>query len=347
MRLRHSLLLAAVFASSISFALDSQNTDPQAKPPVFRSNTRAVVVDIVVTKGEEPITDLHAKDFTILENGKPQTIDFFEEHTAKTLPADALKPLPAMPPGVYTNVPPAPPSDSVNVILLDALNTDQQDQSYVHHQIMHFLQTMQPGTRVAIFTLSSQLRMVQGFTADSAALSKALNDPKYGATPTKTDVSRSIQDKFDDVEHLKTMQMMLNGHTDEGITAVASFQRDFASFQGDQRVGMTLQALQSLARYLAQVPGRKNLIWFSSSFPISIFPSAGQAQQPDKTDTNSSNRSFGKFVKETADLLTVSQVAVYPIGAEGMMVEHVQDPVINMRQPVDYEGLSGGGGKGS
>ena len=37
-------------------------------------------------------------------------------------------------------------------------------------------------------------------------------------------------------------------------------------------------------------------------------------------------------MKETADLLTVSKVAVYPIGAEGMMVNHVFDRVINTRQ---------------
>ena len=40
-----------------------------------------------------------------------------------------------------------------------------------------------------------------------------------------------------------------------------------ANMQANQRVGMTLQALQILARYLAAVPGRKNLIWFSSAFP--------------------------------------------------------------------------------
>jgi hypothetical protein len=78
-----------------------------------------------------------------------------------------------MPPGVYTNVPPAPEGDAVNVLLL------QQDQTYVHGQIMNFLKSMQPGTKVAIFTLSSKLRMVQGFTTDSGVLRDALNDPKY------------------------------------------------------------------------------------------------------------------------------------------------------------------------
>lgn len=43
-------------------------------------------------------------------------------------------------------------------------------------------------------------------------------------------------------------------------------------------------------------------------------------------------------VKEAADLLTVSKVAVYPIGAEGMMAEHMYDPLIHSNGPVDAEG---------
>jgi len=27
-----------------------------------------------------------------------------------------------------------------------------------------------------------------------------------------------------------------------------------------------------LARYLANIPGRKNLVWFSGSFPVSVLP---------------------------------------------------------------------------
>ena len=136
---------------------------------------------------------LHKQDFQILEDGKPQTIDFFEEHTARTLPPGALVSLPKMPPNVYTNVPPAPESDSINVLLLDALNTDKEDQIYVHNQIIHFLKTMQPGTRVAIFTLAGKLRMVQGFTTDTSVLRDALNNPKNGVTPQTTNISRSFR----------------------------------------------------------------------------------------------------------------------------------------------------------
>lgn len=181
---------------------------------------------------------------------------------------------------------------------------------------------MQPGTRAAIFTLSSKLRMVQGFTTDSAALHAALNDPQYGDIITKPNESRSMQDKKDDLNHIGTMVMMNGGHWTEGVSAIQSFQRDFANVQAEQRVGMTLEALQILARYLSAVPGRKNLIWFASSFPVAVFPKFGQTQHPNQMNTDSL-REYGKEVRQTADLLTASKIAVYPVGAEGVMSEHI------------------------
>ena len=83
---------------------------------------------------------------------------------------------------------------------------------------------------------------------------------------------------------------------------------------------MTFEALNDLARYLEGVPGRKNLVWFSGSFPVIVFPSTAQResmlQQPQA-------RGYLDRVKETADLLTKSKIAVYPVSAEGMMEEHI------------------------
>ncbi len=102
----------------------------QTDPPVYKTHAREVVVDVVVTqRNDAPVNGLRAKDFVVMEDGRPQTVDYFEEHSARTLPPGELKPLPPMPPGVFTNVPPAPSSDAVNVLLMDALNTDKQDQS--------------------------------------------------------------------------------------------------------------------------------------------------------------------------------------------------------------------------
>jgi VWFA-related protein len=290
-----------------------------------------VVVDVVVTKGDDAVTGLHKQDFQVLEDGKPVTVDFFEEHTAKTLPPGAAPALEKMPPNVYTNVPPAPESDSVNVLLLDTLNTDRQDQAYVHQQMVNFLKTMQPGLRVAVFVLGSKLRMVQGFTTDSSVLRDAINDKKNGLRmEADTSVTRSLQDKFDDIEDKGRLADMQMGAA--GFEALSDLQQGFAGYQADQRFAMTLEAFDSLSRYLAGVPGRKNLIWFSSSFPVTILLSPKDKQNIGQV------RQISAALRETEDLLTVSKVAVYPIGAEGMMVNHGSDGVIQSNGAVDVEG---------
>jgi VWFA-related protein len=332
-----SLLFAGVVSLCLSAAaLPTQSNPPQTQSaiPVIRANSRAVAVDVVVTKGQDqPVGGLHKQDFQLLEDGKPVTVDFFEEHTARTLPPGALPALAKMPPNVYTNVPPAPESDSVNVLLLDTLNTDRQDQAYVHQQMVNFLKTMQPGLRVAVFVLGSKLRMVQGFTTDSVVLRDAVNDKKNGVKmEADTSVTRSLQDKLDDLEDKARLAGMQMGAA--GLEALADLQADFSGYQADQRAAMTLQALNYLGRYLAGVPGRKNLIWFSSSFPVTVFPS------PKEKQSFGQIREYSTALRETADLLTVSKVAVYPIGAEGMIVSHVCEPnsEIHLTGCVDVEG---------
>jgi VWFA-related protein len=323
------LLFAAVSLGLSATTLPTQTNSPQPQSsvPVIRANTRAVAVDVVVTKGQDqPVGGLHKQDFQLMEDGKPQAIDFFEEHTAVQAPPDIK--LAPMPPNVYTNVPAAPASDSVNVLLLDLLNTDRQDQSYVHQQIANYLKNMQPGARVAIFTLSTKLQLIQGFTADSSVLRNSLDNKKNGVVTEKTPASQSLQDKLDDIEDIYRLELIQAGAVD--IEEVKRAQASLASYQASDRVQMTLEALQNLARYLSGIPGRKNLIWFSSSFPIAVFPSAKEKQPFGEM------RQYSAAIKGTADLLTLSKVAVYPVGAEGMIGEHLME-ASNMG-PLDIEG---------
>jgi len=291
-----------------------------AQVPVIKTNTRAVAVDVVVTKGQdEPVTALRKQDFVLMEDGKPQAIDFFEEHTAPVASAAVLVPLPAMPPHVYTNVPAAPQSDSVNVLLLDSLNTPRQDQSYVHQQIVAFLKTMKPNVRIAIFTLGSKLRLIQGFSDDPALLRAAIDDKKYGFGPVTTNVSRGRTEDDQDKNEAQVRFANTGGRTTAGISALQASQAEFVNFETDQRISITLQALQNLGRYLAGIPGRKNLIWFSSTYPVYFFPKSLEKQP------FNNHREYTQEIIQTADLLTLSKVAVYPIDAEGMMNDHAMD----------------------
>ncbi len=276
-----------------------------------------VLVDVVVTDSkDEPITGLEKKDFEILEDGKRQTIAAMEEH--KVIHAKPPK-LPPMPPDVYTNFPPVPTTDSVNVLLLDALNTQVADQSYVRAQLVRYLTTVEPGTRLAVFVLTSRLRMIQSVTTDSSLLLAALNKSLEGG-PQQSPMLLSREEIDMETEGSAEMMSNLVGETDMALTAMAP--RGVAYMMQsklDSRLETTLQGLQQLARYLAGIPGRKNLIWFSGSFPIGIFPDLNAAEPFQGV------REYAGEVQRTATLLTVGQVAIYPIAAEGLVSNAVYE----------------------
>jgi VWFA-related protein len=321
LRLSRITLFSSILLCLAAISLHAQNTaaDAQNTVPLIKTNAQAVAVDVVVTKGSgEAVVGLAQRDFEVFEDGKPQTIDLFEEHTAAV---EAPAPVPQqLPPNVFSNAPVAPESDSVNVLLLDSLNTAVADQAFVRKQIAGFLATMEPGARVAIFTLNTRLRLLQGFTADAALLKAALGSKN--AAPGVNPASRGRNDELREKEELSIVQEQV-GTSDNGnqgaFQAMSRSLAGHAELQAGQRSSLTLAALQQLARALAAIPGRKNLIWFASSFPVSIFPN-GQDRQ-----TLPNGKELGDAVRQTANLLTQAKVAVYPVSAQGIQADRTMD----------------------
>src|SRR5213075_950040 len=77
----------------------------------------------------------------------------------------------------------------------------------------------------------------------------------------------------------------------------------------DIRVGETVRALLSIARNIAGYPGRKNLLWISSSFPIALMPESGNFV---------ASRDYQNETREVANALAEAKVAVYPIDPAGL-----------------------------
>jgi len=124
---------------------------PSASSPgtttTISAGTKLVVVDVTVSdKNGNLLHNLKKEDFTVLENGNPQTVHTFEEHVALSA-SDAVKfpPLPKMPPGVFTNITPAPINSAVNTILIDSLNTPYDDQSYLRSQLVNYIKNAPRG----------------------------------------------------------------------------------------------------------------------------------------------------------------------------------------------------------
>jgi len=306
------LALSALFNSPL--LCQTATPTPADITTKIKTKARLVLVDVVVTNDKgDPVADLQKSDFELLEDGKPQTVANFEEH--RGTPITQIK-LPPLPPGVYTNFPLVQSADSINVLLLDALNTPARDQYYVRSQMIKYLKTIPAGTRVAIFTLASQLRMLQGVTSDSSELLEALNNVKPSQSPllasdAENDANQRRVDFLQQEDQGPPPKTLADAAVDP-VQAAKQFIADTQAFQTEQRIGITLDAMQQLARYLYGVPGRKNVIWFSGSFPTGIF------SDPDLPDPFNIARSFQDEIRKTTDLLASAQLSLYPIAAEGL-----------------------------
>ena len=270
---------------------------------MIKVTTRLVEVNVVVhNKKGEPVSDLTKDDFTLSDEGQAQTILFFSKQTSEAPPAD----LPPLAPGIvsnrYANFTSggaehlAPLPSSLTVILLDGLNTAFKDQHFAKQALTKFLNQLQPGDRVAIYTLTNGLHVLHDFTSDTASLLAAL------AKHRNQDPSALSASSYEDAD---TGNDTLDAFLDQSNDAIATF------YQA-RRTEATLEALQTIAHHLAGMPGRKNLIWLSGSFPTLV------GIGPD----GSLGRDFQNFSDEMQRgmrTLNDSGIAIYPVDARGLM----------------------------
>jgi VWFA-related protein len=295
-------------ASLLSAPLHSQTSTPgENGRQVFQANARIVVLDVVVSgKNARPVSGLDKKDFLVSEDGHPQTITNFEVHTGAQSPQATP---PFLQPNIYTNIPRIQSSDSLTVLVLDSLNTPLDDQTHVRTQMLKYLKKLPAGRRMAIFALGTQLRLLQAFTDDPALLTASLNNQKNGKQ-----VSPLLQTNAETAATQETVDA-LRAHAAEAAAAMQQFAAEEDSTRSGLRLKLTLQALQQLAQYLGGMPGRKNVAWFSGGFPMVLLPdgnlpNAFGAQRDDQQE-----------VHKTDALLAAAQVAIYPIGAEGVAAD--------------------------
>lgn len=302
--------------SNAPAAIASQASAQSAKPAeTLHAGIQLVIVDVVVEdRSGHAIHGLTRDNFVLTEQKKPQTVRNFEEHSA----ASNQKPgplIPPLPPGVFTDYSPIRPDSTLNVLLIDALNTPMKDQIFVRQQLLDYVKHEKPGTDVAIFGLTNRLVMLQGFTADPAVLRAAVQhmnskaspllDNAVGAGATPESMSDVMQDAGSMAGNNPAFAMAL--------ASVQQFEAEQASMQTQMRTQYTLDAFNALAHYLSNFAGRKNLIWFSGSFPLQIEP------DPTLNDPFAVMADSNQEFRETTNLLTLSQTAVYPVDARGLM----------------------------
>lgn len=340
---RYPLLLGAVALLQLCAAAQNAASAPAAQEtpsPVIHTRANLVLVDVAITDRGKPVTGLKASQFHVFENGREQPIISFDEHR----PADPLLAAPtppALPPNTWSNAPQFAIEGAANVLLLDALNTPIADQSYVRQQMVQYAKHIPPATRIAVFTLASRLRMIQGFSTEEGAVERAVRSGKASQS--------ALLETPQDEDTLNDVAASMSG-ADNG--QLQQFVDDTQSFQTDVRVAITLDALAQLGRYLSTIPGRKNLLWFSGSFPLQIAPDT-MAQSPtvatngaaSPLDPFSSMRDYAEQVRQTDSLLAAARVAVYPIDARGLMNLASVDPSRGFTTPQSMPSMSPSSGR--
>ena len=268
----------------------------QSAQPTFRSTARLVPISVVVSdRAGRSIEGLTAADFEIRENGKVQAVAAFavEADDVETHAFSAPSG-----PNTFTNVLEGRAGSGATILLYDPLNTKDVDQRRALDHIIALLKELGPDERIGFYVLKSDgLLVVHDFTRDAGSLVKALN--RY-APANSSELSGSEQ-KF----------QRMAADPDPAVEArfEAALQRAEQITQLhhiDRRARATTDALEALVQRLAGVAGRKNVIWVTGSFPLSI------------TLANE-RKSWSPELHRATRALSHSDVAIYVVHAAGLI----------------------------
>ena len=328
--LHRSLLVVAMIAV-LGWTPARSQSQNQVPVPTIRVSTHLVLVDVVVNdKQGKPITGLKAEDFTVQEKGKNQKIAFFSTpEEAQSIPNP-----PELGPGIYSNKPEFRSNGKpVTILLLDAVNTPFRDQAYSRLQMLKYVkEQMKPGERMGVFTLADSLRVLQDFTSDPQVLMTALQHYSPEEQKLGAGAARPISTGASSAELGAGVTSALAFAQSE----ITSFQSAQVSFQAERQLEVTLSAMRGLARILAGVPGRKNVVWLTANFPFELIPEDRNVSEAELLASlpNIQQKGVGTIaagslaagqrsshadeIRVVASQLSAAQIAIYPVDVRGL-----------------------------
>jgi VWFA-related protein len=230
----------------------------------FSSTVQLVVVDVTVKdKSGKPIEGLTDKDFTITEDGKPQTIRVFkfQRLEEEVLPEPALTPRPQpkapaeetekpqVKPLTANQIAPSRPGEvkyqdrRLLVMFFDMTSMPIQDQIRAQTAALKFIKSqMTKSDLMAIMTFTSDLKVLQDFTDDRDLLTNTIKKLTLGeGSDLAVEGSTGADNESD------------NGD------AYTADDTEFNIFNTDRK----LAALESAARMLGSLSEKKALIYFA------------------------------------------------------------------------------------
>jgi len=260
-------------------------------PYTLRTRVPLTIVDVVVTDAAgKPVHGLKQADFTLLEDGKEMKPASFDEHRSDEAAAAVAAPSELkLPPNNFTNASTAPASSSpIDVLILDSMNTPIATQRIVQLRMIGFVDKLAPTARLAVFNItpSGRLSILQGFTSDHELLKVAINNKIVsGQLPAIEDSKQEPDNSIDPTEQ----------------------DQDVLCNHAAMRAQYTLNAMQQIVRYLSSTSGRKNVLWYSGYFPLTMSDKNGGVCY-DVTDE----------LKNVNDQMASAHIALYPIDSRAM-----------------------------
>ena len=238
---------------------------PQA-PPVFGVSADLVLIDLIATDADgRLVTDLRPDEIEVLEDGKRQQVEFVRLVAREMAAGAAAVDSPASPSPRETEPTqgPAPaggraaaaPTGIVVVVDLDSMPFDAFTRT--REAILSTARTeIEGGGRLMLVTLERALQVRQPFTSDLQRFTRALD----GLKPPAADAEAALAELIDNVER------SCDG-TPGGVDNAIMLCRAWAE---DSRAGFvrSVEALGALARYLAVLPGRKHVVFYSAGYPM-------------------------------------------------------------------------------
>jgi VWFA-related protein len=292
-----ALLIGSLTLMPAYAPAQQQPGPPPPPPPVSASRLRAesnvVRIDVEVTDSSgKPIKGLHADQFEITDNGKPEKISTFTysdiEHLDTAGPESAGSPMVIpvdTPVGTSSNLVMEKVRDRRLIALFfDMTSMEPDDITRAHDAALKFLKRqMSPADLVAVVTLGSSLKVLANFTNDRATLEKAVGLILPGAaSQLASPLYAAAENGEYDVQQ----------DTGDAFTADET---EFNVFNTDQK----LEAIEGIADVLAVIPGKKVLVEFTGGI----------------TQTGEENRAE---LRAATDAANRADVSIYSIDARGM-----------------------------
>lgn len=345
----------AVLLLSFLMTLSASDFSAQEKTSeggsVLRVETRLVEISVVAQdSGGRAVTDLSRNDFTLYDNGKPVSIDEFSAVSLQRAPE-------TLPPNTFSNRVGGTPIitvvllDGLNttfqdqswarsevVQFLEKLRPEDRVAIFMLGEHIYVLQNFTSSPQLLLAALrNAKVRNPREVGGSAPPQSNPDEADAASVNVMGSPVPSSVDPSGQGSAAPSTPSSGAGASAASGAAAgaaagsagaaaaMAQMEAVMNQFQGHESayfqvdsVKRTLDALIAIANYLAHFPGRKNLIWVSSSFPISIGFDTDR-QPGDTRDQVHFSTDLESAYKHFRAALNNANMAIYPVDARGLV----------------------------